>query len=115
MSSKKEAEKHVVLTLQTGAVKHPAYRSIQEAREQNAKNALRYTPEQHALAQTVAQQVQEQFFTKRVYVNARDKFIAVKVENAMPSYKLLLIAKKYGAQVVNTKNNSVILRLFAAA
>jgi len=115
MQKKPQAVAHVVLTTKNNAVKHARYISVLQVQAQNAKNAHLYTNEQHAQAQALAQAVQAQYFTKRVYTNLRAKFIAVKVAKAQVCTNLLIIAKRYNAQIVKTDNNSVLLRLFASA
>jgi hypothetical protein len=113
MSRKNTAVKHTVLTTKNGAVKHARYISVLQAQAQNAKNADLYSVEQKQQARELAQAVQAQYFTKRVYTNLRDTFIAIKIANAQICTNLLTIAKRYNAQVVTTKNDGVVLRLFA--
>ena len=101
----------VTLTRNT-AVRHSKFLSVRQAQEQNARNAHLYTDQQLDLASELTRQVQSQYFNKRVYKNLRKTFIAVKIDNASTCYNLFIIAKKFGAEVVQTEGQAVILRVF---
>jgi len=103
-----------VTTTNNTTVKHAKFITLQQVAKQNAANAHLYTAAQHAVATNVILAAQAYYFTKQVYTNIRKKFIAIKIaNNTSCCYALAKIAKQNNAQVVITKN-ATILRLFAA-
>jgi hypothetical protein len=103
--------KHTVTTTKNNNVKHAAFVSIMQAQAQNKANAKLYTQQQLEQAQALAQKVQAQYFSKKVYKNLRKTFIAIKIANASICTNLLIIAKQHNAEVLTTECNSIILRI----
>lgn len=94
-------------------VKHAKYITAIQCAQQNAKNAVLYTAQQHAVANELTLAAQAYYFTKKVHKNIRKKFIAIKIaNNTSVCVALAKIATKYNAKVVVTQN-ATILRLFA--
>ena len=93
-------------------VKHAKYITVMQAKAQNEKNAHLFTEEQHKEAAAVALKAKEYYFTKKVHINNRETFIAVKIANTtLVSLPLYAIAKQHNAKIVITKD-ATILRLF---
>lgn len=92
-------------------VKHARFITAIQAAAQNKANAHLYTQAQHATAQALAQALQAQYFTKKVYINARKKHLSVTVSNATNlCTNLLVIAKKFNASIA-VSNVAITLRL----
>lgn len=60
--------------------KLPAYFCISQIKERDARYKENFSPAQVCLAEEVLALAKEAFFRSRVYMNYRDKFIAVKID-----------------------------------
>ena len=107
------AQTVTVVQTQHKHVKHSKHVSVLQAKQQNAANASKYTAAQHATAHAVALAVQQVYFSKRVYINLRAKYISVTVSNTTQvCSNLLTVAKQYNAKVIVTQT-AIVLHLFS--
>ena len=65
-----------------------------DAKRRDAKNISRYTLEQIEQARKLEEDVREAYFRSRVFVNYRERFIAVKVEAPQYADKVSLAVRK---------------------
>ena len=111
LNNKQQANTANIKVTNNTHVKHARFITAMQAAAQNKANAHLYTAQQHAQAQALAQALQAQYFTKNVYTNARKTHLSVTVSNTTSlCTNLLVIAKKFNAQIVVSKV-AITLRL----
>ena len=96
----------------------PAWLCVEDARKRDKENASLYTEAEQQAAQDFAAQARNAYIRSRVYVNNREKFIAVKIDKPSVSDKISVAAEvlqknaeALGYKIVKTKSN-IVFRLF---
>lgn len=101
-------------TLNTDDSRQPAYVVFADVKEQNEMYWPRFAKPKQELALRLKLAATNAYFRSKVYLNARDKYIVVKVDRPTAADKLqngeLISAlhkfvTKHGIDVVATKNN----------
>lgn len=100
--------------LNTDDSKQPAFVVRQDAAAQNQRYWPLFTKTKQDLANRIKALAQEGYFRSRVFINARDKFITVKVErpqraDALQQSEIMdqlkLVLDTNGIEPIATKNN----------
>jgi hypothetical protein len=96
----------------------PGWICVEDAKKRNAENEALYSEDEKQLADMFAQQTRNAYIRSRVYLNYREKFIAVKIDKPSVSDKISVVvdalhkdAEALGYTIVKTKSN-IVFRLF---
>ena len=96
----------------------PGWICVEDAKKRNAQNEALYSETEKQLADMFAQQTRDAYIRSRVYLNYREKFIAVKIDKPSVSDKISVVvdalhkdAEALGYTIVKTKSN-IVFRLF---
>ena len=66
----------------------PGFICVLDAKERNAKEIVKYSNAEIIAGAKLLEKVQQAYFRSKAYLNYREKFIAVKVENAQLADKI---------------------------
>lgn len=96
----------------------PGWLCVEDAKKRNAVNEALYSESERQLAEIFANQARNAYIRSRVYLNYREKFIAVKIDKPSVSDKISVAvdalnrdAEALGYTIVKTKSN-IVYRLF---
>lgn len=96
----------------------PAFICKRDAERRNANNFDAYSPEQVQQAQQLFSDVSEAYFRSRVFLNYRERFIAVKVEAPNLADKVSLAVRdldlaveEQGVKKVATSKRAIVYRI----
>ena len=94
--------------------KLPAWVVLEDIRKRNAKNADNFTPAQKQAAADFEARARSAYIRSRVFLNNREKFIAVKIDRPSVSDKISTQVKEldrfaelHNIKIVRTKANIV--------
>ena len=96
----------------------PGWICVEDAKKRNTQNESLYSESEKQLADIFAQQARNAYIRSRVYLNYREKFIAVKIDKPSVSDKISVVAdalhkdaEALGYKIIKTKTN-IVFRLF---